>query len=70
MRSRIAADGSSWRTVARFFWMKVGELPYDLQSKLLRVLQEGAFERGGGDQIRKVDVRVVAAPNAIGKPLP
>ena len=34
-----------------------------MQSKLLRVLQEGAFERVGGDQTQKVDVRVVAATN-------
>jgi len=39
------------------------ELPYELQSKLLRVLQEGEFERIGGDKTIKVDVRVIAATN-------
>ncbi|MBE7157479.1 MAG: sigma 54-interacting transcriptional regulator [Rhodospirillales bacterium] len=51
------ADGGT------LFLDEVGEIPYDLQGKLLRVLQEGAFERVGEDQTRKVDVRVVAATN-------
>jgi len=41
----------------------VGEIPLELQSKLLRVLQEGSFERVGEDKTRKVDVRIVAATN-------
>jgi transcriptional regulator with GAF, ATPase, and Fis domain len=41
----------------------VGEIPVPLQSKLLRVLQEGEFERIGEDVSRKVDVRVIAATN-------
>jgi two-component system nitrogen regulation response regulator NtrX len=42
---------------------EVGDMPLPMQAKLLRVLEEGEFERvGGGDQI-KVDVRVVAASN-------
>jgi DNA-binding NtrC family response regulator len=42
---------------------EVGELPLSLQSKLLRVLQEHAFERVGGTTTVHVDVRIVAATN-------
>ena len=45
------------------FLDEVGEFPLDLQSKLLRVLEEGEFERVGGSHTLKVDVRVVAATN-------
>ncbi len=43
------------------FLDEIGDLPLELQAKLLRVLQEGEFERLGSSQTRKVDVRVVAA---------
>lgn len=42
---------------------EVGEIPLDLQSKMLRVLQEGAYERVGEEKTREVDVRVIAATN-------
>lgn len=45
------------------FLDEVGEIPLDLQSKMLRVLQEGQFERVGDDRTQKTDVRIIAATN-------
>jgi len=48
---------------ATLFLDEIGELPFDLQAKLLRVVQEGEFERLGGSHTIKVDVRIIAATN-------
>ena len=51
------ADGGT------LFLEEVGEIPLELQGKLLRVLQEGTFERLGDERTRTVDVRIIAASN-------
>lgn len=51
------ADGGT------LFLDEIGEIPRELQSKLLRILQEGQFERIGEDYTRQVDVRILAATN-------
>ncbi len=66
-----AFTGAANRRTGRFelaqngiiFLDEVGDLPLDLQPKLLRVLQEGEYEPVGSSQTRKVDVRVIAATN-------
>ncbi len=51
------ADGGT------LFLDEIGEIPIEMQSKLLRVLQEGEYERIGDEKTRKVDVRIVVATN-------
>jgi DNA-binding NtrC family response regulator/PAS domain-containing protein len=70
-RERGAFTGALTRQVGRFeladrstiFLDEVGELPADVQVKLLRVLQEGELERLGSPRTIKVNVRVIAATN-------
>ena len=70
-REKGAFTGALTRQIGRFevadgstlFLDEVGELPPDDQVKLLRVLQEGEFERLGSPRTVKVDVRVIAATN-------
>ncbi len=45
------------------FLDEIGEMPIELQAKLLRVLQDGKFERIGGEEVISTDVRVIAATN-------
>src|SRR5437588_12866489 len=66
-----AFSGAISRRMGRFelanggtiFLDEIGEVPMDVQVKLLRVLQEREFERVGGTNPIKVDVRVIAATN-------
>jgi PAS domain S-box-containing protein len=66
-----AFTGATKRREGRFsladggtiFLDEIGELPFDLQGKLLRVLQEGEFEPVGSSHTKKVNVRVLAATN-------
>ena len=70
-RERGAFTGALTRQVGRFeladrstiFLDEVGELPADVQVKLLRVLQEGELERLGSPRTIKVNVRIIAATN-------
>ncbi|MGD9974670.1 MAG: sigma-54 interaction domain-containing protein [Desulfatirhabdiaceae bacterium] len=48
---------------ATLFLDEIGELPLELQAKLLRVIQDGEFERLGNSRTTKVDVRIIAATN-------
>jgi transcriptional regulator with GAF, ATPase, and Fis domain len=66
-----AFTGSGARQLGRFevangatlFLDEIGELPLELQAKLLRVIQDGEFERLGSSHTIKVDARIIAATN-------
>ena len=70
-REKGAFTGSQERQIGRFefadgstiFLDEIGELPLELQTKLLRVIQDGEFERLGSNLPIKVDVRIITATN-------
>jgi len=70
-REKGAFTGAHARQVGRFeladhgtiFLDEIGEMPLELQSKLLRVIQDGEFERLGSPRTYKTDVRIIAASN-------
>ena len=70
-REKGAFTGANARQIGRFeladhgtiFLDEIGEMPLELQSKLLRVIQDGEFERLGSPRSIKVDVRIIAASN-------
>jgi transcriptional regulator with GAF, ATPase, and Fis domain len=70
-REKGAFTGSTARQIGRFeladggtlFLDEIGEMPLDLQSKLLKVIEEGEFERLGSPHPVKVNVRIIASTN-------
>ena len=70
-REKGAFTGSDTRQLGRFeladggtiFLDEIGEMPMELQSKLLRIIQDGEFERLGSSRTIKTDVRIIAATN-------
>ena len=70
-REKGAYTGALARQLGRFeladgstlFLDEIGELPLELQAKLLRVVQEGQFERLGSPKTLSVDIRIIAATN-------
>ena len=70
-REKGAYTGAMTKMAGRFekadgatlFLDEIGELPKDVQAKLLRVLEEGSFERLGSSKTLNVDVRIIAATN-------
>ena len=70
-REKGAFTGANIRQIGRFeladggtiFLDEIGEMPQELQCKLLRVIQDGEFERLGNPRTIKVDVRIIAASN-------
>jgi formate hydrogenlyase transcriptional activator len=70
-REKGAYTGALTKMVGRFeiadgstlFLDEIGEIPYEVQSKLLRVLEEGRFERLGSTRSLQVNVRIIAATN-------
>ena len=72
-REKGAFTGSTARQIGRFelanngtiFLDEIGELPLELQAKLLKVIEDGEFERLGSPHTVKVDVRIIASTNRL-----
>jgi PAS domain S-box-containing protein len=70
-RERGAFTGSDSKQIGRFeladggtiFLDEIGEMPHELQAKLLRIIQDGEFERLGSPRTLKTNVRIIAASN-------
>lgn len=70
-REKGAFTGADARQIGRFeladgstiFLDEIGDMPLELQSKLLRIIQDGEFERLGNPRTIKIDVRIIAATN-------
>jgi len=61
--ARRRLSGSSWPTRATLFLDEIASASAAVQEKILRVIEYGAFERVGGSEVHRVDVRVIAAAN-------
>lgn len=63
MLKRIPPDALKWLKTGLFFWMKIGNVPLHLQSKLLQVIQTKTVTRLGESKPRPLNVRIITATN-------